>query len=115
MLHTRTSQENSVTFKVVDEKRPVICGIENISVSHQKGNFLVEWDIPKIWTPENFAMEMRVEVRVTKDGKPFENIVKRGVHGVTFPANESSRYIVQVTPTLTCMYHVVGPTTKILL
>ncbi|AHC54910.1 hypothetical protein D1R32_gp193 [Tunisvirus fontaine2] len=114
MYHIPKISEGTFSkFEVVDEKRPIVSGIKNISISRVGTMVHLKWDIPNIWTPQNFAMQLYVETKVHGKGVNVPEIDK-DLQGVSFRALKGVDYVVEATPLLICLGKNYGPTTKIL-
>ncbi|AQQ73714.1 hypothetical protein [Kurlavirus BKC-1] len=113
MYRPKISEGSFSKFEVAEEQRPVVCGLENISVSQVGTMIHIKWDIPRIWTPQNLAVQLNVETKVHGKGVD-SNKIDRNIQGVSFRATRGLDYIVEATPLLFCLGKNYGPTTKIL-
>lgn len=113
MYRPKISEGNFSKFEVVEEQRPVVSGLENISVSQVGTMIHIKWDIPRIWTPQNLAMQLNVETKVHGKGVD-NNKIDRDIQGISFRAIKGVNYVVEATPLLMCLGKNYGPTTRIL-
>lgn len=113
MYHHKISEGSFSKFEIVEEQRPVVCGLENVSVSRVGAVVHIKWDIPRIWTPENLAVQLNVETKI-HGGDADNSKTNSGVRGASFLAKKGVNYVVEATPLLVCLGKNYGPTTKIL-
>ncbi|AHA46027.1 hypothetical protein ISTM_129 [Insectomime virus] len=113
MYRLKTQEGIFSEFKVVEEKKAVVFGLQNVYAFCIDSTVHIKWDIPKIWTPQNFAMQLYIETKVYGKGVDVPEIDK-DLQGVSFRATKGVDYVVEATPLLICLGKNYGPTTKIL-
>nr|WRK65187.1 hypothetical protein MarFTME_142 [Marseillevirus futianmevirus] len=99
--------------KIVDEKRPVIGGAKDVRVSSLKENEItVTWKNPDIWTPENYAMQAKVDAIAMGDYGPVP-LLERSNFSMTWKAKKGERYTAILSPRIFCVERVEGPKTYV--
>lgn len=98
--------------KINEQKISVIGKIRNPRVSFVKGGVSVEWEFPVISTPENYAMEVHIDVLAVFPSGKTKKFSSSPLKFLLVP-KEKGKHRLYFKPRIFCVENVEGPTTEI--